>query len=244
MRSLYGIPLLILNTIVMGTLSLLSLIVNPSGKLSHVIARYWSRCILYTCGVRVELRGAAEMDRTSSYIVMSNHQSVLDIPILFAYLPLHFRIMAKKILFMIPFLGWHLWLSGHVAIDRKSLRESARGLLKAASKVKGGVSILIFPEGTRSRDGRPGVFKLGGFRLAQEHHLRILPVSIDGSWKILPKGSAWLRPSPPVRLTLHAPVEVRDDEDRAELAASVRATVVGVLSSADAAPVVGAERRA
>ncbi len=231
MRSLYGIPILILNTVVMGTLSLLTLIIDPRGRMSHVIARYWSRCILYTCGVRVERHGLAELDRSTSYIVISNHQSILDIPILVAFLPLHFRIMAKKILFLIPFMGWHLWLSGHIAIDRKSLREGARALLKAAQKVKRGTSILLFPEGTRGLDGRPGPFKLGGFRLAQEHQLPILPVTIDGSWRILPKGSAWLRSAPPVHLTFHPPVCVRGDEVRSDLAAQVRETVVGPLSA-------------
>lgn len=233
MRSLYGIPILIANTIVMGTLSILALIVNPSGRLSHVIARYWSRCILFSCGVKLVVDREAEIDWNGSYIVMSNHQSIMDIPILFACLPLHFRIMAKRILFAIPFMGWHLWLSGHIAIDRKSLRESARALMKAAQRVRAGTSILLFPEGTRSRDGTPRPFKLGGFRLAQEHSLPILPVTIDGSWRILPKGSAWLRAAPPVHVTFHPAVKTGGDQDRAKLAESVRETIVGALRKSD-----------
>ena len=229
MRSLYGIPILIVNTVVMGCLSMLALLLDRSGRLSHTIARYWSRCILYTCGVRVRLHGTVSSDPKAAYIVMSNHQSILDIPILFAYLPLQFRIMAKRSLFMIPFLGWHLWLSGHVPINRRSMRQSAEALLRAAGKVKQGTSIVLFPEGTRSRDGQPRPFKLGGFRLAQEHELQILPVTIDGSLPILPKGSAWLRIAPPVNLTFHAPVTTDRTTDRAELVEKVRSAIVGAL---------------
>ncbi|MEW6367541.1 MAG: lysophospholipid acyltransferase family protein [Acidobacteriota bacterium] len=229
MRSLYAIPILILNTVVMGCLSMLALLIDRSGRLSHLVARYWSRCILYTCGVRVRLHGTVSSDPKAAYIVMSNHQGILDIPLLFAYLPLQFRIMAKRSLFLIPFLGWHLYLSGHIPINRRSMRQSAKALLRAAGKVKRGTSIVLFPEGTRSRDGQPGQFKLGGFRLAQEHELPILPVTIDGSLPILPKGSAWIRSAPPVNLTFHPPVTAGGLADRAELVEKVRSAIVGAL---------------
>ncbi len=229
MRSLYAIPILVINTMFMGSLSLLALIISPSGRLSHVIARYWSRCILVTCGVRIRLQGMENIHTGSSYIVMANHQSHLDIPILFAYLPLQFRIMAKKPLFMIPFLGWHLWLSGHIPIDRKSRQGRARGLMLAAEKVKKGVSLVIFPEGTRSYDGQPGLFKFGGFRLALTYNLPILPVTIDGSHRVLPKGSAWLRSAAPVSVTIHPVVPVDPSTDRQILTENVRSTIVKAL---------------
>jgi len=229
MRSLYAIPILVLNTVVMGTLSLLALIVNPSGRLSHSVARLWSRCILVTCGVRIRLAGMDRFDPGTSCIVMSNHQSLLDIPIIFAHLPLQFRIMAKKSLFAIPFLGWHLRLTGHISIDRTSRRGAARGLLEAAEKVRAGISLVLFPEGTRSRDGAMGPFKMGGFRLALAHRLPILPVTIDGSLRVLPKGSAWLRRAPPVEVTVHALVPVGPDDDLAGLSERVRAAVASGL---------------
>jgi 1-acyl-sn-glycerol-3-phosphate acyltransferase len=156
-------PLIFLYTAVMGSISVLSSFVDSRGRLQHGCSRLWSRMILWTCGVRLQVTGADNLQADVPYVLCVNHQSHMDIPIVLVSLPIQFRFAAKKELFRIPFLGWHLRRSGHVAIDRGNPRAAIKSIAKAAAAIQGGTPVVIFPEGGTSLDGSIKPFKGGGF---------------------------------------------------------------------------------
>jgi 1-acyl-sn-glycerol-3-phosphate acyltransferase len=159
--------------------------------------------ILTTTGVRVRASGVERLDPQRSYVLASNHQSIYDIPILFASIPLQLRIVAKESLARIPFLGWHLLRTGHLLIDRQ---KPGAGVVKKMARLVGERhSLIVFPEGTRSVDGAVGRFKGGSFVLAIESGLDIVPISIAGSRRIMKKGRLMVCPGE-VTLTVHPPI--------------------------------------
>jgi 1-acyl-sn-glycerol-3-phosphate acyltransferase len=209
---LFLIPAISLYTIVLGTLSLLSSLVDRSGNTAHRCARAWSWLILTTTGVRVQVSGLEHLDPTRSYVFAANHQSIYDIPILFASLPFQLRIIAKESLGRIPFLGWHLRRTGHVLVDRS--RPGAGVVKKMARLVADGHSLVVFPEGTRSTDGSVARFKGGSFVIAADAGLPVVPITIVGSRHVMFRGEVTVRPGD-VTLTVHQPIEtaglLRDD---------------------------------
>jgi len=227
---LYLIPSIAVYTIVLGTASLMGSLFERRGRFAHGCARTWSWLILATTGVSVDVRGLDRLNPARTYIFVSNHQSIYDIPVIFANLPYQLRIIAKESLGSFPFLGWHLRRSGHLLVDRK--RPDRAGILgRWRALVKEGLSLIIFPEGTRSADGRLGPFKAGSFLLAIEAKLPIVPVSVDGTRLVRHKGELTTRPGA-VRLTLHPPVETEalDVSAARDLAEQVRGVVAGSVS--------------
>jgi 1-acyl-sn-glycerol-3-phosphate acyltransferase len=194
------IPAISLYTIVLGTVSLASSLVDRRGRAAHWCARAWSRLILVTTGVRVTLRQRGTLDPDASYIFASNHQSIYDIPIVFASLPRQLRIIAKASLGKFPFLGWHLRWTGHLLVDRE--RPGPGILKKMARLVRDGASLIVFPEGTRSRDGQVAAFKGGMFLLAIDAGMPIVPVSVANSRHVMLKGRLMTCPGD-VTLTIH-----------------------------------------
>ncbi len=227
---LYLIPSIAVYTTVLGTASLMGSLFERRGRFAHGCARTWSWLILATTGVSVDVRGLELLNPARTYIFVSNHQSIYDIPVIFANLPYQLRIIAKESLGSFPFLGWHLRRSGHLLVDRK--RPDRAGILgRWRALVKDGLSLIIFPEGTRSADGRLGPFKAGSFLLAIEAKLPIVPVSVDGTRFVMHKGELTTRPGA-VRLTLHPPVETEalDVSAARDLAEQVRGVVAGSVS--------------
>ena len=158
-------------------------------------------------------------------IFASNHQSTIDIPAMFGYLPAQFRIMAKQILFMVPFLGWHLYLSGNIPIDRKNPKKAQRGLLQAATRVRKNISLFVFVEGTRTRDGSLRKFKRGSFTLAKKLNVPIVPVAIMGTFDLMPAGSILAKPGS-IEIKIMPLIEVTPDSNPEHLALSVRTHLV------------------
>ena len=197
------IPVVSVYTIVLGTLSLLSSLVDRTGDLGHRCARLWAQWILKATGVRVEVSGVETLDPGRSYVLAANHQSIYDIPILFASLPLQLRIVAKASLGRVPFLGWHLQRTGHLLVDRTN--PGAGIVAKMRRLVSESHSLIVFPEGTRSVDGAVARFKKGPFFVAVDSQLPIVPVSISGSRHVMRKGRLTVSPGI-VRLTIHASV--------------------------------------
>lgn len=222
------IPAIGVYTIVLGTLSLASSFFDGRGHFAHGCARLWSWLILATTGVSVELSGLERLEPGKTYIFVSNHQSIYDIPVVFASLPYQLRIIAKESLGHFPFLGWHLRRTGHLLVDRRNPDRS--GILRRWKALVGqGLSLIIFPEGTRSRDGRVGIFKAGSFLLAIEAGLPVVPLSVDGTRRVMRKGQLMTCPGH-ATLVVHAPIETAglDVGDARELAQQVR----GVVASA------------
>src|SRR4051812_22932112 len=197
------IPAIGVYTIVLGTVSLASSLIDSTGDMGHKCARAWAWLILKTTGVRVEVHGLEHLTAARSYVFAANHQSIYDIPIVFASLPVQLRIIAKASLGSFPFLGWHLQRTGHLLIDRKN---PGAGVLKKMARLVGGArSLIVFPEGTRSQDGAVGRFKGGTFLLAIDANLPVVPVSIAGSRFVMRKGRLMVCPGR-VTLTVHPPM--------------------------------------
>jgi len=222
---LFLIPAIAVYTILLGTASLASSLVDRRGFFAHRCARAWSWLILATTGVTVHAEGLERLERGRTYIFVSNHQSIYDIPVLFATLPWQLRIIAKDSIGRVPFLGWHLRRSGHLLVDRG--HPDRAGILRKWKDLVGkGLSLIIFPEGTRSLDGRVAPFKGGSFLMAIEARLPLVPLSVDGSRFVMKKGRLTTCPGH-VRLTVHAPIETTGltPLDARPLAARVRTVV-------------------
>jgi 1-acyl-sn-glycerol-3-phosphate acyltransferase len=218
------IPAISVYTIVLGTLSLASSALGGRGTFAHGCARVWAWLILATTGVRVDRRGGDSLLRGASYVFVANHQSIYDIPILFVALPFQLRIIAKDSLGRFPFLGWHLARAGHVLVDRR--RPGAAVFEAVSERLRAGLSLLVFPEGTRSMDGAVGRFRGGIFLLAIQAGLDVVPVSVAGSRHVMRKGRLATRPGA-VRVTIHEPIPTASltADDAKVLAAQVRGVV-------------------
>lgn len=216
-------PLVALYTVLMGTLSLACSFFDRRGKLQHWCASTWSRMIARTALLDVRVHGAEHLRAGESYVFLSTHQSWMDIPVMLGYLPAQLRIAAKREVFHIPFLGWHMQRSGQIPINRGSTAESIESLRRAARLLGGGVSAFLFPEGTRTRDGSLQPLKKGGFRLALESGLAVVPVTINGTRRAMPRGSMVLRAGP-VEMHLGTPIPTTglDDSDLPALMQRVR----------------------
>ncbi len=198
------IPAISVYTIVLGTLSILSTFVDRKGHAAHWCARAWSWLILATTGVDVTVKGLEKVTPGETYVFISNHQSIYDIPVIFASVPFQLRIIAKESLGRFPFLGWHLIRAGHLLVDRSNPDRS--GILNRWRKlVADRLSLIIFPEGTRSRDGRVGQFKAGSFLLALEAGLTIVPLSVSGTVHVMKKDRLMTCPGK-VTLVVHDPL--------------------------------------
>jgi 1-acyl-sn-glycerol-3-phosphate acyltransferase len=233
------IPVIGIYTIVLGTLSLASTFVDRRGRTAHACARVWSWLILATTGVAVDVGGLDRLEPARTYVFVANHQSIYDIPVVFASLPFQLRIIAKESLGAFPFLGWHLRRSGHLLVNRRN--PDRGGILRRWKALVGdGLSLIVFPEGTRSADGQVGEFKPGSFVLAIEAGLPVVPISIDGSRLVMRKGELTARPGR-VRLTVHSPIDAAESDVRAarELAARVRAIVAAGMNQAASAQAAG-----
>jgi 1-acyl-sn-glycerol-3-phosphate acyltransferase len=197
------IPAIGVYTVVLGSVSILSSLLDPSGDIGHRCARAWAWLVLKTTGVRVTTRGVERLDSGRSYVFAANHQSIYDIPIIFMALPLQLRIVAKDSLGSFPFLGWHLRRTGHLLVDRKN---PGAGIVKKMARLVGGArSLIVFPEGTRSVDGTVAPFKGGMFLVAIDAGLPVVPVSISGSRHVMLKGRLMTCPGD-VTITIHDPI--------------------------------------
>ncbi len=177
----------VLATLLLSPLAIMVSLWDNSGNMAHRVARFWGGWILTISGIRVKVRGMHHIQAHRNYIYMSNHQSNFDIPVLLAHLPVQFRWLAKAELFRIPIFGLAMRRVGYISIDRSDRRLAFASLRQAAETIRNGVSVLIFPEGTRSRDGRIGSFKKGGFVMAIDAQVPIVPVTVHGTWEIMPK---------------------------------------------------------
>jgi 1-acyl-sn-glycerol-3-phosphate acyltransferase len=202
---LFLIPAITLYTIVLGAMSIGSSLFDRRGYFAHWCARTWSRLILLTTGVRTTVEGLERLTPGRTYVFVSNHQSIYDIPVLFWSLPYQLRIIAKESLGRFPVLGWHLRRTGHMLVDRRHPDRAA--IFGWAGRLTSqGLSLIVFPEGTRSRDGQVARFKGGSFHLALEAGLPIVPLSLVGTRHVMLKDRLAVYPGH-VRLVIHEPID-------------------------------------
>jgi 1-acyl-sn-glycerol-3-phosphate acyltransferase len=227
MRCKIFIPIFVVATIIMGFFSSIVSLIDRSGRTSHYFAKYWSRFTFAGVGIRVHLHGVENIPKDRAVIFAANHQSTMDIPAMFGWLPVQFRIMAKQVLFLIPFLGWHLFLSGNIPIDRKNARKAFGSVFKASTLLKSGISLLVFIEGTRTRDGRLQRFKRGSFTLAKKLAVPIVPVAIQGTFDLMPAW-AWTSKGGDVQIHILPPIDVSAESDVTQLSSEVRRSMISV----------------
>jgi len=196
-------------TVVIGSLVILCSFFSRTGNVPHLMARFWANSILWVSRVKITVSGTEKLTPGGSYIYMPNHQSNADIPLLLGRLPVQFRWLAKAELFKIPLFGRAMRGVGYISIDRSNRKSAFESLARAARTIRDGTSVLIFPEGTRSRDGKLLPFKKGGFVLAVDSGVPIVPVIIRGTGDIIPKGNFMIRPAP-VTMQILDPVETSD----------------------------------
>lgn len=175
-------------TAVLGTAAIVGEFVCPGRHVCFRIGRIWSRLHLLAAGCRVEYSGHEDLDRRAPCVFVSNHQSNLDIWALAMVLPLSTRVVAKASLFRIPIFGRAMRSAGFIAIDRGDREKAIRSLDAAHAWLRAGNSILMFAEGTRSRDGKLLPFKKGPFHLAKQCGVPVVPVAVVGSWELMPPG--------------------------------------------------------
>ena len=220
-----------LHSVVFSLLAILLSFFDKHGKLGHLYcAAPWAKVILWICGVKVDVKGLENVDSDVPRVYISNHQSYFDIFALFARLPVSFRFVLKQELIRIPLFGYAAKSLGHVGLDRTDHRKAVKSMDEAAEKMKRGASMLIFPEGTRSEDGKLQPFKNGGFRLALKAGFDVVPVAIINSRHIVPKGSLRINKGT-FGMNIGKPISVKDyskkDVDR--LMKVVRDAIIGML---------------
>ena len=223
----YLIPAIAVYTVVLGIASITSSFFDRKGHFAHRCARWWSRLILVTTGVQVTVEGLERIVPGKTYVFVANHQSIYDIPVLFWSIPFQLRIIAKESLGNFPMLGPHLKRTGHMLVDRS--RPDKAGILGWASRLtSNGLSLIVFPEGTRSRTGMMGKFKGGSILLAMQAGLPLVPISVIGSRHVMKKGELTTRPGH-VTLLVPDPIETAGNAEPTpaqirELAEQVRKT--------------------
>ncbi len=191
----------------------------------------WSRALVERAHVDLTVEGSERATPGESFVIMSNHQSLYDIPVIYQALQRRIRMVAKKELFRVPLWGRAMERAGFIALDRDSRERSHQSLLASAAELSHGTSIWIAPEGTRSHDGALGEFRKGGFHLALQSRARILPLTLIGTRAVLPAKGAHITDGCHVRVVVHAPIDAAayGEERRDELVARVRDTIASAL---------------
>jgi 1-acyl-sn-glycerol-3-phosphate acyltransferase len=227
-------PIIILATIIMGSISLLTSLFDSDGRIQHQISRVWSRMLLKVSGVRMQVEGLEKIDPGATYVFVANHRSFMDIPVLLAYLPLQFRFLAKKGLFLIPFLGTHLRRAGHLPVVKDNPRASLKSMTDAARILREhGMSVMLFPEGGRSKDGSLQDFIEGAAYIAVKAGVPVIPIAMTGTREVLPMGSLQIM-SGVVELRIGDPISTANMtmQNRANLTQMMHDRVEDLLRSA------------
>ena len=209
-RSILHLLLFIVATTVGAVLAILSFPFDRSGDTVLKLARWWSWLLLWGAGVDLQVRIEAPLDPGQPYVFTPNHLSTVDIWALFVAIPRPIRFIAKKQLAHIPLFGWAMAAGRFIFIDRKNPAAAKRSINLAVQRIRDGSSVVIFPEGTRSRDGLLAPFKKEGFHLAANAGVKVVPVAIRGAGEVMAPGKLWLRPGP-VAIELGAPIDVSPD---------------------------------
>lgn len=217
MKVLYGIyqwlilaPIFAVATLITSVITVAGCALSTSRKSSdfwsYWPAHYWSRICCVLSGVRVKVKGRENISKDRSYVFTANHQGAFDIWSVYGYLNHNFKWLMKKELESMPFAGWACMKSGQVFVDDSNIASIRHTIEEAEKKLKDGMSLVIFPEGSRSWDGKMIPFKRGAFMLAAEFRLPVVPITIDGSFKAMPRFTYCIRPTR-ITLTIHPPIE-------------------------------------
>ncbi len=206
-RTFFGMLTVLVMTLICASTAILSGLFNPYSRLIYYSGLIWSRSILWVAGAKLVVKGLQNIDFKQQYVFIGNHQSHFDVLTVFSGIPMVLRFLTKKELFKIPLFGWALTAVGMIKIDRANHEESVRSMNEALELMrKNKISLVVFPEGTRSPDGKLGSFKKGGFIIAIKGKIPLVPVSISGSRFVLPKYSMRAKPGI-IKMVIGEPID-------------------------------------
>jgi 1-acyl-sn-glycerol-3-phosphate acyltransferase len=231
MRALATVFFIAAVTVLGSVCGFVARLLDSSGDRVLDLARWWSRSVTSFAGVKVVIENRATLVPEQPYVFMANHASSLDIWAVFVAIPRRLRLIAKKQLARIPLFGWAMWAGRFIFIDRGNGVAARRSIAEAGRRIHDGDSVLIFPEGTRTRDGSLLPFKKGGFHLAIKAGVPIVPVALCGTRALMPRGSVLLRAGA-IRVIIGQPIPTQglSDEDRVNLPERVRGIVDVMLA--------------
>jgi len=215
-------------TLACSSAAIICSLFDRSGRLIDLVTRTWAFLVLKTAGAKVAVCGIEHLMPGRPYVVVANHASHFDVPAMVRAMPgLQLRWVAKKELLKVPVFGWAIQRAGHIIIDRSDRKAAYESLRRARTRIRNGTSVMFFAEGTRSVDGRVGRFKKGGFFLAREVGVQILPVAVRGSWRIHRRETWQINPGT-IDIVIGRPVDPGEDTSGKieELIEGVRRTVV------------------
>jgi 1-acyl-sn-glycerol-3-phosphate acyltransferase len=201
-------PLFIAITIMVTIATIIFSPVFPNSAISYAPARWWGKIFCFLFFIKVEKEGFENIDTKQSYIITANHQSIIDVFVIYGWMPSIFKWILKAELRNIPFIGWACDAAGHIFINRKNPIAAKRSIEKAKKKLVNGVSVVIFPEGTRTGTGKMNKFKKGAFRIATDLQLPILPMTLNGLFSRMSRKTFTVTPGR-IKITIHKPVDVK-----------------------------------
>ena len=198
----------------------------------HKVQQFWSRSFFRLMFLPVTVEGAEHIKPGQSYVFVSNHQSMFDVWLIYGWLPVIFKWLMKAELRKVPFVGTGCKAAGHIFVDRRNAKAAVESLHEVEKQLVGGVSTVIFPEGTRTLDGEVGRFKRGAFQIALDLGLPVIPLSLDGCFEVLPKGKPFVH-RVPCRMYIGEPIDLqqfRDAEGNTDSAAAIEAVRNAVIA--------------
>ncbi len=237
LRGIFALVAVVVLTGVLGTYGLLVAPWFPRRPVIMRLGKLWSRLLLRTVGVEPVYAGLEHARGETSRVFISNHQSNVDIWAIAPALPDRTLFVAKHQLFRVPIMGWAMRTAGFISINRRKLTSAIESLDAAVRRIRGGRPVILFAEGTRSRDGRLAPFKKGAFHLALQAGVPVVPVAVSGSWNVIRPRTLRVRPGP-VRVTFGEPIDVTPylPDDLAGLMTAVRVAIARNLDPVELDP--------
>jgi 1-acyl-sn-glycerol-3-phosphate acyltransferase len=230
--NIFRAPLVFLITGVLGTLALIASLWARTGRTQHRIAQVWARACVRVSGARLVVHGAANLRKHPVAVYAANHTSYMDTPVVFSTLPFQFRILAKKELWSMPFIGWYLNRSGQIPVDTDNPRATLSSLSAGVKALRAGMPLFVFPEGSRTPDGELKTFLAGAAFLAIRAQVPVVPIALSGVYDLLPMHTSHFFPCS-VSLTAGEPIDTTGMTPRQtdELTERLRSTIAAMLEA-------------
>lgn len=228
-QILIMLPLMVVITVLASVTVVIGTLLFGGKVMGYYPSVLWARGMAWLSFVRVTVKGRENIDKRTSYVFVANHQGVYDIFAIYGWLGHNFVWMMKQSLQNIPLVGYACLRAGHIFVDRRSPRGVRKTMQLAEKRLKGGRSVVVFPEGTRTKNGRVGTFRRGAYTLATEFNLPVVPITIDGAYRIMPYGTKLPRPGH-ITLTIHAPIHAGEEgHDLNTLITESREAIISAL---------------
>lgn len=228
-QFLIAFPLLIVLTVITAVITIVGCIPTKGRFWGYYPAKIWARLFCWLNFVSVSVKGRENIDPATSYVFVSNHQGAFDIFAIYGFLGHNFKWMMKASLRKIPFVGYACYKAGHIFVERANAARIRHSMELAERQLQGGMSLVVFPEGSRTRTGELGTFKRGAYMLATELSMPVVPVTIKGAYSIMPRNARLPRPGH-ITLTIHQPIFAQTEgHDLDTLMTQSRAAIASAL---------------